>query len=287
MFSKIFCLIFIAAIGVCSSFAQTATVSVSDESWEYLVISIIYLSDKEDFSVADKWIGRRQGKVGLSQDPKTQNELDRIGKLGWQLVGIMPANVNDNPSLENSKFIFKRKLDLARSEREAEELKKLLDEIKTNPPKPINITNLIELDTADFFAQQNEVADKAKARLEQAIKNTSITSIVNLTTRYNSNGKQTYAEIVVDGSSALLKDGNKYRLSEAKTYTRQIAVELFNKIGLKQVSPNEDFYKEQGSGGFSYQGEVSILLSVAIKYNGTTRNITSGYINGNWSEPIK
>ncbi len=286
MLSKICCLILIIAFCVCSSPAHTSTVSISDESWEYLIVSIRYLSDKEDFNVADKWIGRRQGNTGFSQDPKTQNELDRIGKLGWQLVGIMPANVNDNPSLENSKFIFKRKLDLARSEREAEELKKLLDEIKTNPPKPINNTSLIELDNADFAAKQNEVADKAKARLEQAIKKTSITSVVSLATSYSSNPKQTYAELLVDGSSALLKDGNKYRLSEAKTYTRQIATELFNKIGLKQVSPNEDFYKEQGE-SFSYQGEVSIRISVAIKYNGVTRNITNGYITGNWSEPIK
>ena len=285
MLIKICGLVLVIAFASFTLSAQTSVKPASNESWEYLIVSISTFSDKENLAVSNKWIGRRQGNVGFYQDVQMQNEFDRLGKLGWELVEILPVNVNDQPSFANPKFIFKRKFDSARSEREAEDLKKLENEFKNISPNTVKATDLIELDQAEFKAKQNEVADRAKAKLEQAIKNTSITSVLNITTAYSDNIKQTYAEIVVDGSSALLEGGNKYRLSEAKKYARQIAVELFNKIGLRQLTPNEDFYNEYGN--FSYRGEVTIKLSIVINYNGTIRNVAVGYINGNWAETIK
>jgi len=285
MLIKICGLVLVIAFASFSLSAQTSFKIASSEGWEYLIVSVLTLSDKENLNVSEKWIGRRQGNVGFSQDAQTQNEFDRLGKLDWELVGIFSVNMNDQPSFNNSKFIFKRKFDAARSEREAEELKKLENEIKNALPNTGMATDLIELDQAEFKAKQNEVADRAKAKLEQAIKNTSIVSVVNLTIAYSDNSKQTYAEIVVDGSSALLEGANKYRLSEAKRYARQIAAELFNKIGLRQVSPNEDFYNEYGN--FSYRGEVTVKFSIVINYNGATRTVAVGYISGNWAETIK
>ncbi|MGI8849503.1 MAG: hypothetical protein ACR2HT_04985 [Pyrinomonadaceae bacterium] len=159
-----------------------------------------------------------------------------------------------------------------------------MNETKNNPSNKVTAKYLVELDEAEFNNKQNEVADKAKARFEQAIKNTSISSVTNLRTEFSDNTKQVFAQIEVDASSVLLKDGNKYRLSEAKKYTRQIAVELFSKIGLKQVSPNQDFFSDYRN--FD-NGEVFIKLSIVINYNGAARKVAEGYINGNWVETIK
>jgi len=285
MLIKICSLVLVITFASFSLSAQTSVKSASNESWEYLIVSFGTFADKEDLKIADKWIGRRQGNLGFYQDTLTQNEFDRLGKLGWELIGILPVNVSDQPSIPHSKFIFKRKFDAARAERETEELKQLANEMKNNPSSKIKSENLVELDQAEFADKQNAVADKAKARLEQAIKNTSISSVINLQTRYFDNTKQISAEIAVDGNSALLKDGNKYRLSEAKKYARQIAAELFSKIGLRQVSPNEDFYNEYGS--FNSRGDVFIRLSIVINYNGAARKVAEGYINGNWVETIK
>ncbi len=284
MFTKILNLTLLIVFSCCLLSAQTLSKSVSGESWEYLIVSVSTFGDKENLSVADKWLGRRQGNVGFSQDTQTQNEFDRLGKLGWELIEVLPVNVNEQPYVPGSKFIFKRKFDAARSEREAEELKQLANETKSNPPNKVTAKYLVELDQAEFENKQNEVADKAKARLEQAIKNTSISSVTNLRTEYSDNTKKIYAEIAVDGSSALLKDANKYRLSEAKKYIRQIAAELFSKIGLKQVSPNQDFFSDYRN--FD-NGEVFIKLSIVINYNGAARKVAEGYINGNWVETIK
>ncbi len=285
MFTKILSLTLVIIFNCCLLSAQTPKKSVSDETWEYLIVSVGTFSDKEKLTVADKWLGRRQGSIGFYQDTSTQNEFDRLGKLGWELIEILPVTVNDQPAIPNSKFIFKRKFDAARSEREIEDSKQPANKIKSDLPIKVKVENLVELDEAEFTNKQNEVADKAKTRLEQAIKNTGISSIVNLQTRYFKYNKQVSAEVVIDGTSALLKEGNKYRLSEAKKYVRQVATELFNKIGLRQISPNEDFFSENS--GFRNTGEVFINLSVVINHNGATRNVTGGYINGSWVETIK
>jgi len=285
MFTKILSFTLVIVFGCCLLSAQTPKKSVSDETWEYLVVSVTTFGDKEYLNIANKWLGRRQGSLGFQQDTSTQNEFDRLGKLGWELVGIVPGGAGESQaSIENSRFIFKRQFDAARSAHEIEESKQLANETKSNQPNKGKAENLVELDQAQFVSKQNEVAGKAKARLEQAIKNTSIGSVTNLRTRNFSNILQVTGEVIVDASSALLKDGNKYRLSEAKKYTRQIAAELFNKIGLRQVSPNEDFFSEYRN---SNNGEVFIKLSIVINHNGADRKIAEGYINANWIETIK
>lgn len=285
MFTKFLSLTLVIIFNCCLLSAQTPKKSVSDETWEYLIVSVGTFSDKEKLTVADKWLGRRQGSIGFYQDTSTQNEFDRLGKLGWELVGIVPGGAGESQaSTDNSKFIFKRRFEAARSAREAEESKQLANELKNNQPEKGKAESLVELDQAEFVSKQNEVAGKAKARLEQTIKNTSIGSVTNLRTRNFNNILQVTGEVIVDASSALLKDGNKYRLSEAKKYARQIATEIFNKVGLRQVSLNENFFSEYRN---SNNGEVFIKLSIVINHNGADRKIAEGYINANWIETIK
>ncbi len=267
MFTKILSLALVIVYSCCLLFAQTPKKSVADESWEYLIVSNVNFNDKEKLNVMDKWLGRRQGNAGFYQYAAPQNEFDRLGKLGWELVGIVPGGTGENQSsIENSRFIFKRPFDAVRSAREAVEAKQLADELKSNSPNKVKTENLIELDREDIVNKTNEIAENAKRDLEKIIDNPSVVSIQNVQTGYPKDTKLGFADIVVDGSSVLLKDGNKYRLSEAKKYTRQIATEIFNKIGLRQVLPGEDFFSENGN--FSSRGEGIFRLSVVISHNG-------------------
>ncbi|MDQ3372813.1 MAG: DUF4177 domain-containing protein [Acidobacteriota bacterium] len=285
MFTKILSSTLVLVFGCGLLFAQTAKKSDSDETWEYLIVSVVYSNDKENLNVADKWIRRRQGNVGFSQDNLTQNEFDRLGKLGWELIGIVPGGAGESQaSIDNSKFIFKRRFDAARSAREVEESKQLAKDAKNNLPNKVNTEDLVELEQAEYKNKQNEAADKAKAHLEQIINDPNIISIKNVQTQYPKNNKLTSATIEVDGSSALLRDGNKYRQTEAKQYARQIAAEIFNKLGLKQGSPDEDFFYENG---ISVRREVYINLSIVIDHNGAKRVVARGDISGNWAETIK
>ncbi len=286
MFTKILNLSLVIVFGCCLLSAQTSKKSVSDETWEYLIVSNGNFGDKEKLNVTDKWLGRRQGNAGFYQFAAPQNEFDRLGKLGWELVGIVPGGAGENPaSIENSRFIFKRQFDAVRSARETEEAKQLANETKIIQPDKGKTENLVELDRAELVNKRKETAENAKTNLEQIINNPSIVSIQNVETQYPNNTKLGRADIIVDGSAALLKDGNKYRLSEAKKYARQIAAEIFNKVGLRQVSPSEDFFSENGN--FSNRGGVLFRLSVVINHNGAAREVAGGYITGNWIETIK
>lgn len=282
MFRKIICVFLLMLFCLSLSYAQS-----SNQQWEYLIVSVGNFGDKKELSIPEKWMGVRQGRLGFTQEVLTQNEFDRLGKLGWELVSTIPLfDGNQNFSFSSSKFIFKRVFNAERSQREAEELTKLINELKNNQlqSKP-QIADLIELDRADILAEQNKTADKIKTKLELAIKNASPATIVNLRVDYQSSNKTIYSELVVDGSSALLKEGKKYRASEAKEFARRIATVIFNKIGLGKVPSNNNFYYDDGS--FENRGNVVIKLSVIINYNGQNREVAQGYINGNAIQPLE
>jgi hypothetical protein len=139
---------------------------------------------------------------------------------------------------------------------------------------------LIDLDRAEVKAADDAVADRAKSKLEEAIKNAGLSSLVSVRTQYNSYSRETWAEITIDGSGVLLKDGNKYRTSDAKKYVSEVASELFKKSGLQQVPGTDKYYFENG--GVDKRGEIVVSLAVFIKYNGKDNYVGRGAITGNW-----
>jgi hypothetical protein len=273
----------LVSILILNAAAQNADKNQTNEAWEYLIVSVSSFNNWENSNVPNKWIGRKQGNVGFFQETQVQNEFDRLGRLGWELVGILPSNteVNNMPSFQFSKFVFKRRYDAGRSRREADEQTKLLAELKNNPPTAAN-SELIELDRAEFAARENEATNRVKTRFEQSLKGSAIKFEISRF-QYNSQNKRIIADIVVDASSALLQDGNKYRLSEAKKYIEQIAEEIFNKIGLARTIPGANFYSEFGN--FEQQGNVYIRLHVSVGSGKMKRTVVQGYITGNWSAP--
>lgn len=263
---------------VSNTVSQDKTPTQSSESWEYLIVSVSNFNDKSPLNVSEKWMGRRQGNVGFFQDVGIQNEFDRLGKLGWELVGTLTPTTepSNNIQINYSKFIFKRKYDTERSKREIEEQSKLLDEFRVVKSKS-NI-EFIELDYADSIGKEREIYNRVKSQFETSIKKSGL----NLETRrfdYSSREKFIYAEIVINASAELLKDGNKYRLSEARKYLRQISEDIFNKSGMTVSSPNAEYYSESGS--FQTNGNVKIYIGIAVKNGDFEKRVTNGYITGN------
>ena len=270
-----------------SLFAQTTVEISPSEKWEYLIVSIGNFSDKEALKVPEKWIGRRQGTVGFFQDVQRQNEFDRLGKLGWELVEILPVSSNDQPVSDLSKFVFKRKSDPNRSLRESEELKNLLAEIKITPPNVVKTTDLIELDRANYEARQNEAADTARLKLEQAVKNVKGFSIVSVNSSAwfpNNNDRRVRAEVVIDASKDLLRNGNQYRASEADKFIRQAANEIYKAAQLKPQYVNQEPFATYSDAN---QRGVIVKIIVVVGYNGTTKTVSEGFVQGGWDETEK
>jgi hypothetical protein len=195
--------------------------------------------------------------------------LNELGRKSWELVGL---TFNEGNPV---RLFFKRAYIPERTRLEAEQAK--------NAESPKVKVDFVELDQAEFVARENETANKIKNRFEQAVKNSGIKVEIRQIS-YDSRSKQIRAFVVVDGSSVLLKDGNKYRLSEAKKYNRQIASEIFNRIGLKPTLATADSYNENGS-YFPQPGNVLISLATIISNGESKRFVAEGHINGNWDIP--
>lgn len=248
--------------------------------WEYLVIEFSgggsYLISTEKEPAVGK-VGWREDNYGnrlvrYADNRSTQAVLDEMGKRGWELISVASAEIKS--------FVFKRPFIATRSAKETAELEKLEQDVKAGIKPVVKKEPLVDLDRADARAADDALANQAKSKLEQAIRNAGLESLVSVKTQYSSYSRESWAEVMIDGSAQLLKDGNKYRETEAKKYVNEVADKLFKNSGLQQVPGTDRYYFDIG--GVSKRGEIVINLSVFIKYNGRDSIVSRGAITGNW-----
>jgi hypothetical protein len=264
--------------------AQALKIPGPPPQWEYLAVSFggtvsspIITAEKD--AVPSK-VGFRQVYYGdklvrYGDNANYQAALDELGKAEWELVSVIPP-AEDRPV----SYVFKRKFDSVRSQKELAEVAKLEQDARAGKKTVIRKEPLVDLDRADVLAADDAVANRAKAKLEEAIKSAGLSSLVSVRTRYDSYSRETWAEVTVDGSGILLKDGNKFRTSEAKKYVSEIAAELFKKSGLQPVPGTGKYYFENGN--VDKKGEIVVNLAVFVKYNGRDNFVGRGAITGNW-----
>ena len=279
-----FLIILICLSGLKAQVPPIPGVPPAPPQWEYLVVgfggtpgSTIITAEKDE---PNSKVGFRQSYYGdklvrYGDNANYQAVLDDLGKAGWELVSVIPPAENQVVS-----YIFKRQYDRGRSQRETAEVQRLERDAKAGVTPTVKKEPLVDLDRAEVKAADDAVANKAKIRLEEAIKNAGLTSLVSLRINYSAYNKETWAELTFDGSSALLKDGNKYRTSDAKKYAEELAGELFKKSGLQQVPGSDKYYFD--SGNVDRKGEITVRLAVIIKYNGRDNYVSGGFITGNW-----
>ncbi len=232
-------------ISVCvlilAAFGFTTTAQTATKQWEYLVVY-------------------ENGNINLND----------LGQKGWELAGLTSHEGNPN------RFIFKRPYDAERSRQEAELQ-------KTNEQKRQPQVEFVNLDKVEEQSSQKEREEKAKYRIEQAIKGIKEFSIVSLKPEAwfpSINDRRIGGEVVIDGSKELLKDGNKYRLSEVDKFIRQAANEIYKAAGLKSRYANEEIFTYHNSG----RNGVNIKLSVVVNYKGVVKTLAEGFVQGDWEE---
>lgn len=158
-----------------------ATTKVStDGQWEYLVISFgkTYFSSAADISA--KQTGQSKlmifgplGGVVAQEALSTQQQVDTLGRYGWELIGVLGAIGGDQ------QWVFKRPFDPDRAAKEAAQIKKegadlaaardkAAKEAASKPVAPPP-TELVDLDAQEARAKQ--------AQLDQALRDRFTTSL--------------------------------------------------------------------------------------------------------------
>ena len=196
-----------------------------------------------------------------------------LGQKVWELTGL---TFIENQS---TRFIFKRPYDAERSRQETE----LQKNNEQNRQPQVEFVNLDEIEKQ---SSQKEAEEKAKYRIEQAIKSIKGFSIVSLKSFAwfpnipNIKDRRISGEVIIDGSKELLKDGNKYRASEVDKFIRQAANELYKSAGLKPRYANEEIFTYHNSGG----NGVKVKISVVVNYKGVAKTLAEGVVQGDWEE---
>ncbi len=193
-----------------------------------------------------------------------------LGQKGWELAGLTFYEG------QSTRFIFKRPFDAERSRQEAQ---------KTNEQNKQPSIEFVNLDEVEKQSSQKEGEEKAKSRIEQAIKSVKGFSIISLKSYAwfpSINDRRIGGEVVIDGSKELLKDGNKYRLSEVDKFIRQAANEIYKAAELKPRYANQGTFRE---GGYNpNENGVNIKISVVVNYKGAVKTLAEGVIQGDWEE---
>lgn len=258
----------------------------SAKQWEYLVVSFgkAYFSDP-NLEPETKTAGLSKlvsySKVGIvsAQEALTvQWQMDTLGKFGWELIGIVGVIGGDQ------EMVFRRAYDPEQSKAEAtlirEEGERLLTaqrEVASNLAQ----ADFVDLDATERAAATAQTRQKEEARLRTAIESLNNPAIVGLrivSTSPSPEGSAVIAEVTLDGSSQLLKEGNKYRSSEAQAMAKQLATAIYQAAGL-----NSDYGSESSYLSYSL-GEVKISTLVRVSYQGKQKTVATANTGGKWPE---
>jgi hypothetical protein len=194
-------------------------------------------------------------------------DLNVLGKNGWEMVSFFKQE-----SLRTS-YIFKRPYI-------AERTKKENDEIREKEKK----SQLIDLDIIEAQSTQKEKERKANEKIETAIRKLKGFSIFLINTSSSipdENSRRVSSEVVIDASDYLLKDGNKYRSSEAYKLSKNIADEIYKLVELKPKYAGQEPFINQKSAN---ESSVNIKLSLIANVNGVLQTLTIGIIQGEWEK---
>ena len=267
--------IFLLAL-FCSQFSYAQTLN---QQWEYLIVSVSNFSDKKELSVPEKWMGIRRGDIGFSQQTLTQNEFDRLGILGWELVGT-DDRIGESGTASKY-YIFKRYFDASRSQDEKDQQKRLVENLNSSNSKE---SEIVDLDKVEAVNKQTQINNEVAGKLEQKLKSIGKVKIIDIkaTASISKNYKNVRAEIIVDGTQILLKDGNKFRSLEANNFIRQTAEDVYKAVGLQPRYANEQFfennvYNQNGDGTYI---QIKVVINVGGKYT----TLAEGKVQGFWDE---
>ena len=252
--------------------------------WEYLVVSFgkTYFSDPNAEPEA-KTAGLSKllsySKIGVlsaTEGLLVEKQMDTLGKFGWELIGIVGAIGGDQ------QMVFRRAYDSEQSKLEAiligeegERLLALQREVATQASQ----AEFIDLDAAEFAAATNENRQREEARLRPAVENLKIYQVVEvkiMSTASTPTDSRVNAQVLIDGSNKLLKEGNKYRTSEAEALAKEVAAVIAVAADVRSEYGSPESYM-----AFAL-GEVKISVSIRVSFQGKEKVVATAQAGGNW-----
>lgn len=265
---------------------QTATRPRSNQpQWEYLVVSFgkVYfsnpLTDPETKEIGySKLLSFSQAGIVTAQEGlSTQRSMDTLGKFGWELVGVLGAIGGDQ------EMLFKRPFDESRSKQEGElikqegeNLRKILEAERAKTSRSAPATELVDLDEIDRIEARNTNRKSQEDRLRTSTASVSTAKAKSILSNSDSaTDVDVTSTFVVDGTSQLLADGNKYRSGAAKQLAESTLRSLMSAAGVKE----ERF--AMGTTGFLI-GKVKISVEVVINFGGKEKVVGTARSGGSW-----
>lgn len=246
-------------------------------------------------------MGSRYSSVGseATSAMPSPDDLNKLGIKGWELVGVYlemetafpnfalgdtVQGLKSNVRPQDVVLLFKREFDADRTRREAEEdakelakraiaFKKAQEDAAKQPS-----TSLVDLDNVDFLSATAAQRANEEKRLSDAIAGIpgyKISQTTAESTASTPTDSAVTAVVVLDGTEGLLKDGNKYRKSEATKLAREFADAVYKKAQLKT---SEYSSKELDA----FTGKVKIHVQVVIQFGGGAQKVAEVTIGGNW-----
>jgi len=242
--------------------------SHAGNEWEYLVIgerASYFTSAEEEANstlrhktsseVSTEFTGRFKEAVG------TQNRLDELGKLGWELISMSGAVGGDLI------MTFKRPV----KPRRPAAVVALDTTTKTT-------TRLIDLDEVEAIAMASEKRNNEEKKIRTLLE--SIKDYpVNTSIQQSAMG--TVVNVVVQINDSILSDAGEYRRSQAETLSRLVGESVKTKFDLKPASsrPAKTGLDEQVDYAL---GKVKVNLSFVVVFEGETKIVSRYRFGGNW-----
>lgn len=223
------------AQGTVKTAAPTAAMAsdTASDQWEYLVVSFgkTYFSDPSDSkdSGASKTVSMSSVGVIVTQEAlATQRNMDKLGRFGWELVGIVGSIGGDQ------QMMFKRPYDPKRAAREAtviaREAQLLAAASKAAGEKDASAA-VVDLDSIERLQRRSKI-DQDKTTLYQdkakeAVGKDNVISNCSVAVVYDGDDKDTIdtirVTVEVDVTKTMISEGNQYRRSQVRTLAKGIA----------------------------------------------------------------
>lgn len=260
--------------------AAPAAKITNDGQWEYLVISFgkTYFSSPTD--IAAKQTGQSKlmifgplGGVVAQEALDTQQQVDTLGRYGWELIGVLGAIGGDQ------QWVFKRRFDPDRAAKEAAQIKKegaslaaardkAAKEAASKPVTPPP-TELVDLDSEEARAKQAQLDQALRSRVSAALKlpGWSFAEIDTSGLSASADGTAGYSNdvrVTLDVTQRALK-GNTYRRSAVEALIKEYGNALKAQGRFSSIQE------------FDYlgcdRGEVEVKIGASLKFNNETRNV--------------
>lgn len=265
--------------------AAPAAKVTNDGQWEYLVISFgkTYFSSPTD--IAAKQTGQSKlmifgplGGVVAQEALDTQEQVDTLGRYGWELIGVLGTIGGDQ------QWVFKRPFDPDRAAKEAAQVKKegadlaaardkAAREAANKPvtPPPAPPTELVELDSQEARAKQAQLNQALNSRFRSALQLPGWpTARVEdgLMARpdgtpYNYSSITVYLDLTQRALS-----GNTYRASAVKALIEEYTAALKTQGRFTEV-------KKPSYGACSNSDGTGLKVGASIKFNNEEKIVAS------------